>query len=341
MLGIYTRRAGSKKVIETYNDAYALNDQAAFVWSRVGTGASIETLAKLVAARYEVELDRARDDVTQLLKRLVELGFVQPAPDDPAQGIADPFAGLPVSPAAAAKLAPDSVCVFICRVPPTHPDNGVLVVVGDPPHSEHDGGRTDASVTGSIRVQESVWSAGSAGEVHYWRPEQLQELLTRFASGIPSQEDRPPEPADQDVLRRLSSGIALTGSSELERYRRQLWSGGYALWYAENHKYIAENNLEDVAGMISVADFESAALSVYSAFELALNAALALEWDLSPVPLDLVERIARAGFPVDRREALLAVLLWRGYLNDPEGWVRAAARITEAILTEVEQRWFE
>ncbi|HST47610.1 PqqD family protein [Jatrophihabitans sp.] len=336
-LGIYSRRSGSRKVIETYNDAYALSDTGAFIWSRTGTGATVADLAAWVAARYDVDEERARADVQGFLSELVSLGFLEPYPaadGSPAGSIRRPGELIPD------ELTAGSVCAFACPVPAAHPDAAVTVVVTDRRPELAGEAEVERSSTGPVPSYQVGTPDGGECTVQFWQSGQLEALLSRFQTSIPSQEDSQPESADEELLRRLVTGVPLAGDARFAEYRRALKASGYALWYAENHKYIAENNLEDVAGMLSVGDIESAAMTVYSAFTLALEARLALGWDLSPVREDFLARITAAPFSPLERDAVTTVLLWRGYLTAPRRWVDAAARTAEGLLIAVEQRWF-
>jgi hypothetical protein len=339
-LGIYSRRSGSRKVIETYNDAYALSDTGAFIWSRTGTGATVADLAALVAARYDVDEARARADVQGFLSELVSLGFLEPNPAADAATISPPAGSIRLGDLIPDELVAGSVCAFACPVPAAHPDAAVAVVVTDRLPELAGDAEVERSSTGAVPSYQAGTPDGDECTVQFWRPGQVEALLRQFQTSIPSQEDSQPESADEDLLRRLVTGVPLAGDARFAEYRRALKAGGYALWYAENHKYIAENNLEDVAGMLSVGDIESAAMTVYSAFTLALEARLALGWDLSPVREDFLARVTAAPFSPLERDAVTTVLLWRGYLAAPQRWVNAAARTAEGLLIAVEQRWF-
>lgn len=75
-LGSYTRRSGDALLIESYRDAYELNESGAFVWLRVGSGETAAVIADELAQRYELDREDAQRHVDAFLQQLVSHRFV-------------------------------------------------------------------------------------------------------------------------------------------------------------------------------------------------------------------------------------------------------------------------
>jgi hypothetical protein len=75
-LGIYTRRSPNGTLIETYHDGYEVNGTGAFIWSRVGSGATGAEIAAEVAAEYGITAELAGHTVAAFLTELEDRGFL-------------------------------------------------------------------------------------------------------------------------------------------------------------------------------------------------------------------------------------------------------------------------
>lgn len=75
-MGTYTRRSTDGTLIETYHDGYQVNETGAFIWSRVGSGATGAEIAAAVAAEYGITAELAESTVVAFLDELEGLGFL-------------------------------------------------------------------------------------------------------------------------------------------------------------------------------------------------------------------------------------------------------------------------
>jgi hypothetical protein len=234
-------------------------------------------------------------------------------------------------------------CVFINDVPPLHPDSAIVTVLGAGPEAAGDRVADQRLVRDSMagRVPELHYLIdGNPVAVQFWTFDQLRSLLDIFAGAVPTQENKGVLPADTALFRRILTATAVAGEQQLSEYAAELQRSSYSLWYAETFKFYAENGMEDVVGLASVGDHESAAICARDSFMFALEAALALGNDFSTVREDLPARAGRAaGLPVTP-DQVLGALTMRGYLDNPESWVLHTARGAERLLLTVEQRWF-
>jgi hypothetical protein len=57
-------------------DYHVLNETGFAIWRLCDGTRSIEAVAKIIAERYFIEYDRARDDVTSLIERLKAVNLV-------------------------------------------------------------------------------------------------------------------------------------------------------------------------------------------------------------------------------------------------------------------------
>jgi hypothetical protein len=57
-------------------EIFALNEVAAFVWERIEAGTTEQILVDAVVESFEVERDRAAEDVAELLERFRECGLL-------------------------------------------------------------------------------------------------------------------------------------------------------------------------------------------------------------------------------------------------------------------------
>jgi len=60
------------------NQVFELNTSGAFVWERVTLGDAPDAIVDAVIARFDVDRDAARGDVTELLAALASRGLVRP-----------------------------------------------------------------------------------------------------------------------------------------------------------------------------------------------------------------------------------------------------------------------
>ena len=63
--------------IKNFDGAIVLNDVSAFVWSKLENGASRDELIEYILAEYDVDADRAAEDLDLLLKKLIGYGAVE------------------------------------------------------------------------------------------------------------------------------------------------------------------------------------------------------------------------------------------------------------------------
>jgi hypothetical protein len=75
-MGTYTRRSANGTLIETYHDGYQVNETGAFIWSRIGSGATGAEIASAIAAEYGVTAELAEQTVTTFLTELGRRGFL-------------------------------------------------------------------------------------------------------------------------------------------------------------------------------------------------------------------------------------------------------------------------
>jgi hypothetical protein len=76
MPGAFTRRAGGGVLIEGYLDGYQTNESGAYIWSRCGTGDTVEDIAGRLAAKCGIDISVARNAVTQFVAGLRDVGLL-------------------------------------------------------------------------------------------------------------------------------------------------------------------------------------------------------------------------------------------------------------------------
>ena len=64
-------------ILQEAGEVLVVNAVAALIVERLRDGASLDEAARMVAERYDVELERARADATALLESLVEAGAIE------------------------------------------------------------------------------------------------------------------------------------------------------------------------------------------------------------------------------------------------------------------------
>lgn len=60
-----------------FNGMINLNPTAVFIWKALEVDTSLEAIAERMAAEYKVTYDKALQDVTEFVQKLVELGCVE------------------------------------------------------------------------------------------------------------------------------------------------------------------------------------------------------------------------------------------------------------------------
>ncbi|WP_165964018.1 PqqD family protein [Actinomadura sp. KC216] len=80
-LGVFTRRSGSEILLESYIDAYSVNETGAYIWSLVGGGRAVKEIVDAVAEHYSVDRAKADEVVKSYLGTLLERGFIQADPE--------------------------------------------------------------------------------------------------------------------------------------------------------------------------------------------------------------------------------------------------------------------
>jgi hypothetical protein len=82
--GVVTRRVGGETLlvpvcggVGDLDSVYTLNPIGTFIWDAIAQPVAVGRLAELVASEYEVDRERARDDVAQFLGDLSRLGLIR------------------------------------------------------------------------------------------------------------------------------------------------------------------------------------------------------------------------------------------------------------------------
>lgn len=74
-LGVFTRRSGDTMLLESYRDSYELNATAAYLWSLIGAGVTVESVITRAAATYGLAPSDAGRHVCAFVQDLVRGGF--------------------------------------------------------------------------------------------------------------------------------------------------------------------------------------------------------------------------------------------------------------------------
>jgi hypothetical protein len=174
-------------------------------------------------------------------------------------------------------------------------------------------------------------------DMEFWRTVQIDEIIGRFAAGVPSQDAPELDKGEQDLIYRLVTGRPLHGQDWWESRRDAVLRSGYGRWLAENRKLIAETYLEDVGGLLRSGDVDSAVLAAQEAFAGALEAALAMQGDYSINRKWLSRRLQRHPLPDITPEQAWAVLVMKDATDDLAGWAEATGRTAQRLLLSVER----
>jgi hypothetical protein len=175
-------------------------------------------------------------------------------------------------------------------------------------------------------------------DIEVWSEAQVDELIGRFTGTGADKYTVRPNPAERDLLYRISKALPLAGEAWLEARQQALKESAYGAWLAENQKADAEGLLEDVSGLLESGDAHSAALAAHRGFMIALGSLLAAYGDYSPSQKWLYRRLDAV-----RPEELTTADGWRvmvmdGCAADPAGWAERTARLSQRMLTGVELR---
>ena len=173
-------------------------------------------------------------------------------------------------------------------------------------------------------------------DIEVWRACQIDEIIGRFAAGLPSQDAPEVEKAEQDMLYRLASARPLHGAAWWSARREALLDSRYGLWLAENRKLIAETFLEDVGGLLISGDNLTATFAAFQAFLGALEALLALYGDYTVNRKWLHRRLETYQPKEVSLPEARAALLMAGAAEDPGGWAERTARSAQRMLLAVE-----
>ena len=174
-------------------------------------------------------------------------------------------------------------------------------------------------------------------DIELWRTVQVDEIIGRFAAGVPSQDAPELDKSEQDLLYRLVTGRPLHGQEWWASRREAIRRSGYGLWLAENRKLIAETYLEDVGGLLRSGDVDTAVLAAQEAFTGSLEAVFAVHGDYSVNRKWLARRLREYPLPEIGADEAWAVLLMVGAADDPAGWAESTARTAQRLLLTVER----
>ncbi len=173
-------------------------------------------------------------------------------------------------------------------------------------------------------------------DIEVWRASQIDEVISWFADGTPSQEAPEPGQWEQDLLHRLASGRPLHGVAWWQERRDAIHRSGYGLWLAENRKLSAETYLEDVGGLLVSGDAQTALLSAHEALLGSVEALLATYGDYSIKRKWLYRRLVATNPSEISTEDAWALITMSGAVDDPSGWAEKAARVAQRLLLTVE-----
>jgi len=173
-------------------------------------------------------------------------------------------------------------------------------------------------------------------DIEVWRAAQIDEVISWFGVGTPSQEAPEPGPFEQDLMDRLAAGRPLHGVAWWQQRRDAIHRSGYGLWLAENRKLTAENYLEDVGGLLVSGDAQSALLSAHEAVLSSLEALLATHGDYSTKRKWLYRRLVATKPAEISTEEAWSLITMSGAAEDPGGWAAKTARIAQRLLLTVE-----
>jgi hypothetical protein len=218
-------------------------------------------------------------------------------------------------------------------------DLDLFAVARDPIDPDQLDGLEMLTVKVSTKDPTSWVALGEIGDyradIEIWREEQIDELIGRYAAAADKYTPRP-NPAEKDLLYRLSIAAPLRGERWLQQRQAALKGSTYGYWLAETQKSDAEGLLEDVDGLLQSGDAHSAALAAHRGFCVALGALLAVYGDYSSSHKWLYHRVEKAQPRELTLEQAWHALVMTGCADDPREWAARTARLSQRMLTGVE-----
>jgi hypothetical protein len=175
-------------------------------------------------------------------------------------------------------------------------------------------------------------------DIELWREMQIDELIRRFAVGVPGQDIPSLDRTEKELIYRLTSGVPLSGDIWWAQRRGAILTSSYGLWLSENCKLAAEGMLEDVSGMLESGDAESAALAAREGFCGSLEALLAVYGDYSSSRKWLFRRIQDVRPSEVTVEEAWETIAMSSAATDPASWAKRTANLAQSILLAVERR---
>jgi hypothetical protein len=174
-------------------------------------------------------------------------------------------------------------------------------------------------------------------DIELWLLPQVEQLIARFESSVPSQEAAALGHNEKELFYRLVAGAPLSGDDWWRVTRERILSSCYGLWLAENRKLMAEGQLEDVAGLLESGDTHSAALAAREGLVLGLEAALALGGDYSASRKWLHRRTEVAKRLPVATEEIWSALTMEGATSEPGKWAARTAELIQQLILPVEE----
>lgn len=175
-------------------------------------------------------------------------------------------------------------------------------------------------------------------DIEIWREEQVDEIIDRFARGVPNQEAPEIGMSEHDMLHRLASGASIAGDAWFDARREAIRSGSFGAWLAESKKLDAEGFLEDVAGLLASKDEHAAVIAAREAFNRSLSGLLALYGEYGVSPKWNFKRVQNAQPTEISKDEAWELITQKGCYEAPAKWAEHAAAVATRLLIAIEEK---
>ncbi|MEU9047979.1 MULTISPECIES: hypothetical protein [unclassified Kitasatospora] len=175
-------------------------------------------------------------------------------------------------------------------------------------------------------------------DIEIWREEQVDEIIGRFANGVPNQEMPEIGMSEHDMLHRLASGAPIAGDDWFNSRRDAIRASSFSAWLAEAKKLDAEGFLEDVAGLLASNDEHAAVIAAREAFNRSLAGLLALYGEYGVSPKWMFKRVLAAQPTEISKDEAWELLTMKGCHEAPAKWAEHAAAVATRLLIGIEEK---
>ncbi len=174
-------------------------------------------------------------------------------------------------------------------------------------------------------------------DVEFWLESQIDHVLRRLPRTSAVTDDVINFPsADREFLSKLAAGRAIAGEAWLLDRQRLLGASQVHRAITVQGMLTATSLLEDTAGFIASDDVASALLAVTQAFDVTIDALLALHGDLTPQQKWTARRfraVQPGGISFERYWTIQTRSTYRA--SNPREWIEDTARECHRLLTHL------